>query len=592
MPVSDTEIREVMWDVFPKREEGYREHQESSILKIVKAWLSGKKFVTLGASTGFGKSVAAYTAIKTIHHFDRGYREDPETEKSTRQYNGPYGLISVHTRALQIQYAKTFPDIPNIWSGSNYTCAVSPLDNEMYWGCGECPKKRCVKYDACDYANSVRHFMQSDFGITNYAYYLHAPFLSPFVSVIDECHNLETILCDWSTIELSTRFLTQILLRLVRLEMLTSSKADDLQGLIRSVIFINDKRNDWLDELHTLTCEIERLLLPIYLSVNKEMETVKSSFDDPKTLTEGQRAHLQFLERSYRYFRNLIQKLKPIHVLETEWVISSQTDEENKEGRLYPKVDIKPLYINEISNIKLFQNSEYFLFMSATPGAPSVFTKYLGIPTEKSAFFQVPSTFPVENRPVYVLTDIGKFTYKNKEEVRPLFTHIIDVLLKDHFPNVRGIIHSVSYENADYIQKNSTQLERLRFPKSEDLLEIFKILEEREDTVVVSPTVVEGHDLKDDLCRFAIFMKVPWQSLGDKWIKARSKDDLWYAQQAITKLIQGSGRGTRSEQDHSTTVVIDAKFVDLWRTYKQMFPKWYSDSVQFMTKDGGNIHIK
>lgn len=593
MTTTDAEIKEYIQHVFPFKKTGFRDNQESVILNIVKNYFQEKKFAILEAPTGAGKSVIAYTALKVIRQFDNGYRmvkNKEGVEENKKQYSGPHSLIAVHTRALQIQYATTFPDVPLIWSGANYPCAVEPTNDRMYWGCGECPKKRCVKYDVCDYANAQEEFLSAEMGITNYSYYLHAPFVKPFVCVIDEAHNLEDVLCDWAKVELSTKYLTDLLLRLINVGKASTGDADDIIKLVKSMIFLNDKKNGWLEELRTLAKNVSDTSSPLFLRIEAELEEHRKSFSDPKSLTKEKRIHLQFLERSHKYFRNLIRNLNPIRTLQTEWVISNRMEEENKKGKVYPKVEIKPLFINEISNTRLFKHTHFFLFMSATICGPDVFMKYLGIPKEKSVFYQLPSTFPKENRPVYSFVDIGKFTYDNRETVRPDFLKWIDKLLAGQFAGVRGIVHSVSYENADYIKANSTQIHRMEFPVSDDLLDIVNIMERRPDQVIVSPSVVEGLDLKDDLARFAIFMKVPYQSLGDKWIKARvGKDDAWYSRTAVIKIIQGSGRGTRSKDDHSTTFILDSKFLDLWKRYNEFFPEWYRESVTFIKQKTGEV---
>lgn len=586
--ISDVEIKEVMWEEFPRKREGYREHQESSILKIVKTFLMGRKFAILEAPTGAGKSITAYTAVNTIRRFDNGERlktDKDGNEALKADYLGPYGLISVHTRALQVQYAATFPDTPLIWSGANYKCALEPKNPTMHWGCGECLKKKCKKYNDCDYPAALDQFLHAPLGITNYSYYLHAPFVRPFVSVIDECHNLENALCDWSKIELSTRYLTQLLTRLLKMDMMESDKATSLQKLLRSIIFLNDQKDGWADEMRSLVEATIKEIQPLHSYLNGELEELKDQFDDPKQLSSGERIHLQFMERSTQYFRNLLTKLVPVKGLKTEWVIS-RGEEENKDGKGYPKVEIKPLHINEIANTALFRHSHFFLLMSATVCGIETYRKYLGIKEEDAAYFAVPSTFPVEKRPIYAFTSLGKFTYKNKDEMKPKFSEFIDKWVSNFFPNVRGIIHSVSYDNAKFIQENSTQVARMAFPESADLLDLVSILEEKDNLIVVSPSVIEGLDLKDDLCRFAIFMKVPYQSLGDKWIKARSSDSQWYAQQAIVKIIQGSGRGTRSEIDYCQTFILDGKFIELWKNNRNLFPLWYGDAVKFITDQG------
>lgn len=589
--MTDKEIREIMWEVFPKKEEGYRPHQEDAILHIVRTFLEGRKFAVLEAPTGAGKSVIAYTAVRTIQRLDTGVSLDEEGNIQ-KLYSGPYGLISVHTRFLQHQYTYTLPDVPHIWSGAHYPCAVSPKDDDMYWGCGECPKKRCVKFQECSYAGALDNFLHADIAVTNYSYYLHAPFLQPYISVIDEAHNLEKVLCEWSKVELSTRYLNGLLVTLVAMKKIDVKTAETILGLIKKMIFIDDRRMHWLEDLRATATKAAREIMPLARMLEKELRESQKHIDNPRLLRDADRKYLQFLQQSSKYFGNLMQKLNPIRYLKTEWVISKRAEEES-EGRHYAKVDIKPLYIDEVSRLNLFNQSKFFVFMSATICGVDTFLKYLGIEQDEATFCTMPSMFPITNRPVYAYTDHGSFNHENREKVRPEYTKFVDILLQTHFAGVRGVIHSVSYENAEFIKQHSTEAARMAFPDSEDLLTIVDLLQTRHDLVVVSPTVTEGLDLKDDLCRFVIFFKVPYQSLGDKWIKARcNKDSTWYAREAIIKIVQGSGRGTRSEDDHAITAILDEQFLRLWRNNRHLFPEWYQAAVEFIDHLGNPVTVE
>jgi len=50
---------------------------------------------------------------------------------------------------------------------------------------------------------------------------------------------------------------------------------------------------------------------------------------------------------------------------------------------------------------------------------------------------------------------------------------------------------------------------------------ITKHIDSTEPTVLISPSLHLGLDLKDDLSRFQIIIKVPYGNLGDRWISAR-----------------------------------------------------------------------
>ncbi|MGH9984653.1 MAG: helicase C-terminal domain-containing protein, partial [Nitrososphaeraceae archaeon] len=83
-----------------------------------------------------------------------------------------------------------------------------------------------------------------------------------------------------------------------------------------------------------------------------------------------------------------------------------------------------------------------------------------------------------------------------------------------------------------------------------------KHINSNEPTVLVSPSLYMGIDLKDDLSRLQIVTKVPYPDLGEKWIKAKlnSFDDKkevekWYAWQTLLRIVQVYGRSIRSRKD-------------------------------------------
>ena len=583
MSFSEEQIRKTMWNVFPFKDEGYREHQEDAIYGILQAYFNGKKFVLLEAPTGAGKSVIAYTAAKTLSVLaPREPIYNPVTGKQV-PHGGPYSMAAVKTKSLQVQYRESFSDMPLIWSGANYTCAAAPGDKDSYWGSGTCAKAKCGLYDQCDYVNSLSRFVKSTIGITNYAYLLNASHISSHVTVIDECHNLEESLAEWMKVEMSMMYIERYTRDLLTSKILDSVEVDNIRRLAFEIIDTNDEKKGWLDGLREKAKVLGMDTASLYATLDKEMKEIRKD-RDPRKLSADERIALTKFQRIATYFRNFSQKLLMLSSLQTGWVISDIEDEEDASKKLYPKTSIKPLYVNEASKEKFFNRSEFYILMSATICGHEVMAKYLGIPEDSYEYIGMESTFPVENRPVVAFSDLGKFSYAKRHDMLPLFTQYLDLMLDTQFSGVRGIIHSTSYENAKFIEKNSRHASRMRFPKSEDLMEITSILEEGDDIIIVSPSVVEGLDLKGDLCRFTIFFKTPWASLGDKWVQKRADlDNAWYAREAAVKVIQGSGRGTRSKTDSSITLIMDGHFLRLFYRNKDFFPNWFEEAVNVVS---------
>ena len=103
----------------------------------------------------------------------------------------------------------------------------------------------------------------------------------------------------------------------------------------------------------------------------------------------------------------------------------------------------------------------------------------------------------------------------------------------------------------------------------------------RKDLVLISPSLGEGIDLRGDLARFAIICKVPYAGLGDPWVKKRmSMDQSWYGDFASKNLVQMTGRTVRTEDDWSTTYVLDEDFVKHVIRNQGRLPQWWLDSVR------------
>jgi ATP-dependent DNA helicase DinG len=569
---TDEQIRSTMKVVFPFGE--YREYQENAIFRIVKAYFDNTKYVILEAPTGAGKSAIAYTVAKTI----RSLSDIKKSEK------GPYALAAVKTRNLQKQYMESFDDMPLIWSGANYECALEPEDPDYYWGAGTCAKKRCPAYKSCEYIINLIEFMSAPVAITNYAYYMNATHIQSHISIIDECHNLEESLCSWMTVEVSTKFLDRYLTQMMAESLISPNEVDLIKRVANQIIDIDDEKNGWLDTMREVAKALQTAILELHRGLEGRIETIMDDVEDVRRLPMTERQKLTQYSRMSKYFKNFAQKLLLLANLKTDWVIASCVDESTQAGKKsYPKVAIKPLSVAEVSQARFFNRSQFFLMMSASVCDHELMMKYLGIPSDSCEYIQLPSTFPAENRPVVAINDIGKFSWAKREYQLPEFTNYLDLIIDAQFEGVRGIVHSASYDNAKYIEENSRHVQRMRFPTSDDLTEVVDMLKEKEDTIVVSPSVVEGLDLKGDLCRFSIFYKVPWSSLGDKWVKTRSEDNNWYCRDAVIKIIQGSGRGTRSKEDHSITIVMDGHFLRLYYRNQHFFPQWFLDAVQVVS---------
>lgn len=102
----------------------------------------------------------------------------------------------------------------------------------------------------------------------------------------------------------------------------------------------------------------------------------------------------------------------------------------------------------------------------------------------------------------------------------------------------------------------------------------------------MGPSLNEGIDLPGELCTFIIIAKVPYLSLGDKYVSTKMKlFKKWYNSVAVTNIIQGIGRGNRFKDDWCSVYILDGCFKRLYSYTKQSFPK-------FITNRFENVNIE
>ena len=243
------------------------------------------------------------------------------------------------------------------------------------------------------------------------------------------------------------------------------------------------------------------------------------------------------------------------------------------------EIVFKPVFGNGLAKEYLLPFCDLTLSMSATVLSKEQYCREMGFNNEETMFIRLPSVFPIENHPIKPLS-IGSMSFKNKANSKPLILKKVVELLEKH-KNERGIIHTVNYELAIYLVEN-IRTNRFVMPKGKTRdKEIQRFLKSRrKDLVLISPSLQEGIDLKDDLSRFTIILKVPYANLTDPWVKKRM--DLcksWYSEAAVMNIVQMTGRSIRSKDDFAVTYILDSDFTWFFKQNKNKFPKFWQESV-------------
>ena len=502
-----------------------RKFQRDVIDRIDKAYGMGKKHVLLSAPTGIGKSVIAMTLA---NHLGSAY-------------------ILTSQKMLQDQYVKDF-GIPMVKGRNNYICLRNSRLRCDMGSCkfGEGKSKFCT---SCPYRVAKNLVYSSPVSILNYAYFmtmseaLNSPQIPRKLLVIDECHSGEQELISFSSINLSKD------------EFIKNKLGKSFLSFPRQEDADSDKL-DWL--FGNVNANVEAALA----TESVVLESLEAGSKDFKVQAMKCRYLEDILNRIGRFKSELSEGVEIII-----------------DHRVKDEISFKVLFGRAFSDRYLFRFAELSLSMSATIFSKEQYCSDMGISPDDTVFIQCPSVFPKKNRMVHAIS-AGDLSYKKKEESKPKILESVRQILARH-ANERGIIHTVSYEIANYLYDNLAD-PRLIFPKGKNRDESlnFFLHSDNPNLVLISPSLQEGIDLKDDLSRFFMAVKTPYASIADPWVAARMKKDVnWYAFNTVKNLVQMCGRSIRSEDDFAIGYILDSGFNSFYRWNRDKFPGWWKESL-------------
>lgn len=453
------------------------------------------------------------------------------------------GAILTPQITLQEQYMKDFPWLSLVKGSSNYTCHKTGKDCKASSVLCKMAKGKVH----CPYAIAKAKFLASSAGTTNYAYlFAIIPILlqegNPLENcewlILDEGHHLEPQLIESASIHITEEFCKML-----------------------SVPFtIPDDREDMWKVMEGVESAWRSIEASLYVRI-----------DHGEVLNEQEQTVLSLIEDISSKW-SMIKSLRDQH----EYVY--YRSEEDSKTSFY---GLKPVFAHGAWDMLIKPLQKKLLVTSATILDPDYFADCLGI--DDYSFKAVDSPFNESHRKIFYRPK-ATLNFRNMAQELPKVVTEIDRILAK-FGDYKGIIHSHSFKLASNIEASISPEHRWRLlvhkPDSnrEELLKRFT--ESDKPLVLVSPSMTEGVDLKYDLGRFSIFPKVPYPSLGDEWVKARTKaDDKWYAFQVAKSIIQGSGRVCRSEDDWGYTYILDGSFERVLKQNLSLFPDWFTDAIR------------
>lgn len=258
------------------------------------------------------------------------------------------------------------------------------------------------------------------------------------------------------------------------------------------------------------------------------------------------------------------------------WVVNRERRKDHRGER--NSLQFKPIDGTKWTEPYLLRFGKRRLMMSATVLNSEAFCKSIGLDMSTTASMSLPSTFPVENRRVHYV-GVGSMSMREIDQTLPKMANAVKELLEVH-SDVKGIIHTANFRVANYI-RDHVRDKRLLCHSSDDRDQVLKQHQtSKKPTVLLSPSMIEGVDLADDMSRFQIIVKLPYPSLADKSLSKRIKRDPWYYDYLTARsFVQSLGRSVRHENDHCVTYVLDGLFPMFMRKCADTIPQYIKDAI-------------
>lgn len=543
-----------------------RENQVTLLTQLIDALNTDKKFIVINAPTGTGKSFLADTVANASDESSQDFIDFINSYKVWNPMNGPdecgkypnsgTAVLTV-TKNLQDQYTKDFTDLNLLKGKSNYICNY---DNEYdvenapcNTSSGSALKKQCWACDRCSYYNDRNSSIANKKGVFNYDVWLNLPTYvrKKEVLVCDESSELENILISHFSFEIDYQSLERIF------EMKKYPRIDSETERVG----IN-----WLKQLS---------------------ENVKASICDYEEICSGKSSGVKKAKAKLKVLKRLDNSID--RVLDN-WGVNGENNNSveyivekispNKFNKnIKEGITFTPFRANKLAN-RLFSTADRVVLLSATIIDHKKEMMDLGVNRDEYVYIEAPSSFDSKKSPIYIV-DKYPLTYNSIDNNLPKVCELTKRILDKH-QDQKGLIHTVSFKITKSIEEhiNNSRLIFRESGKTNDML-LKEHSDSCEPTVMVSPSMSHGVDLKGELGEFQVIMKVPYLPLSSKRIKRLSKEDYqWYVNKTLSTIVQMAGRCTRNDTDSAKTYILDGAVVGLLKRNWNKLPKYFRDRIK------------
>lgn len=538
-------------DLFPFAD--YRDKQEATMKAIVTSLHDPDiSNVLVSAPTGVGKSGMGVAAARS---FDTSFYTTPQ--KKLRRQLEQDSVLNQHYETLR--------------GRRDYTCGVTQ-DN-----CKDCKINKnvaesCWNHDECTYTVAKNDAMSADTAVITLSYLLtdseipvsnesmKISFEDRDLLVVDECHGLEDQTATLhAKVELTPWTVPPDCFKRAFADIDGNSiRHHSDQNLIGKVKTLKSRIGSYIHEKQTEE-DLDEM-------EQNWLETAKDTKEDIEWVLEG----IEEYDRDY--------------VVDIERVKHPTKNGERK------SVELRPVDVGAFLKTKLWSRADKRLLMSATVPFKNSESQYLyriGLDPDETHVIRVGMPFPDKNRPVSLSDTVADMSSGGDDEN---WSEIMDKLneIAGRHSGQRGLIHSVSYSRAERIARDAAAYDNLSGnvtlhrgdrPAMERLNEW---VENDDYQIMLSPSMMEGVDMVDDMCRWQALIKMPYPYYGDNRVSYLVEETgwqgrRWYQEKTANMVVQSVGRAVRHKDDWAQFYILDEKFDEL--RDRVDLPEWFTDSI-------------
>ena len=556
--ISKIDLESNIADSFARLKFSPRGNQSQICYDVLDSFLNKeKKNVVLCAPVGIGKSILGAVVADTLNILT------PDTEE-----NGTF--IGMSQNILGEQYRESFSTLDKykvfqIKGASNYPCNYMEKQlSAIVKTADECVKSKLLPQESekycrnCEYDAARKMTNVTEILISNYTYFLISAMVTGHIkprklNIFDEAHGFNDDFCNFTEILVSVDHIDKCIKDLAD----TNGKCDnEIAGLI---MLKNRVSSGEVGEGNYM--QILEILQQIYISIESVLNSQSEGLTSIDIIKSSKYAKLA------RRFSSNAGKITDLFDNEYEHVFDNSVPH---------TFSVKTIFVGKMINKLL---APYNLFMSATITDQFAFDT-LHLERDDTEFIEVGPVFPPENKKIFFVgkKPLNYHSMKDPDTIDELKKQI--KMIVDFHGEDKGLILVPSFylgsQLANSVGRGTRVFEHKSGIKLPEIVESFKRY--KGSAILISPSIWEGLDFKDDLSRYAVLIKAPFFNISDKRIKyiADHHSNI-YKEMTLIKILQGVGRSVRTPEDYAATYCLDPAIktlydspLNIWKSHHQV----------------------